>query len=56
MLSKGVVSLLQHLRDLDDLGVTMGVTGGGVVTLLNIVRLCGRSATRRPWICMEIHT
>ena len=47
MLSKGVVSLFQHLRDLRDLGVIMEVTGGGVVILLSIVRLYGRSATKK---------
>jgi hypothetical protein len=26
---KEVVSLLQHLRDLGDIGVTMGIKGGG---------------------------
>jgi hypothetical protein len=32
----GVVSLLQHLRDPSDSKVTMGVTGGGVVTPLSV--------------------
>jgi hypothetical protein len=38
VLPKGVVSLLQHLRHLCDLGVIMGVKDGGVVTLLSAVR------------------
>jgi hypothetical protein len=48
VIPKEVVSLLQHLRDVGDLGVTMGVMGGGVVTPLSAIRLCGRkSATKR---------
>lgn len=42
-----VVSLFQHLKDLGDLGVTMGITGGGVVTPLSAVRLCEREVSSR---------
>ena len=43
----GVVSLLRHQSDPDDLGVTMRVMGGGVVTPLSAVRPCGvGSATK----------
>jgi hypothetical protein len=51
----GVVSQLQHLRDPGDLGVTMEVIGGGVVTPLGVVRQCGRKVPLRgPWTCMEV--
>jgi hypothetical protein len=44
-----VVSLLQHVRDLFDLGVTMGVKGGGVVIPLSAVKPCRREVPpRRP--------
>ena len=43
----GVVSLLRHQNDPDDLGVTTRVMGGGVVTPLSAVRPCGLgSATK----------
>jgi hypothetical protein len=32
-----MVSSFEYLRDPDDLEVTMGVTGGGVVTLVSAV-------------------
>jgi hypothetical protein len=51
------VSLLQHLRDPSDLGITMGVTGGGVVTPLSMVKLCEKGVPPRgPWTCMEVST
>ena len=43
----GVVSLLRHHGDSDDLRFITGVTGGGVVTPLSAVRPCGLgSATK----------
>jgi hypothetical protein len=57
MIPKGVVSLLQHLRDPNDLGNTMGVKGGGVVILLSVVRSCGKEVPPRgPWTCLEVRT
>jgi hypothetical protein len=54
---KGVVSLLQHLRDLDDLGVSMEVTSGGMMTPLSPVRLFGRELLPRgPWTCLEVRS
>jgi hypothetical protein len=43
----GVVSSLQYLRDPSDLGFTMGVTVGGMVTVLSAVRPCGRRVLPR---------
>jgi hypothetical protein len=52
-----VVFLLQHLKHPGDLGVTMGVTIGGVVIPLSAVRPCGKGVPpRRPWTCMEVCT
>jgi hypothetical protein len=42
VLLKGVMFLLQYLRDLGNLGVTIGVLGGRVVIPLSAVRPCGR--------------
>jgi hypothetical protein len=47
LIPKGVVSLLQHLKDPSDLGVTMGVKGGGVVTPLSAVRSCRKEVPPR---------
>jgi hypothetical protein len=53
----GVVFLLQYLRDPDDLGIIMEVTGGGVVTLLSVIRLCRRRVPSiGPLTCMEVRT
>ena len=42
-----VVSSLRHHGESDDLGFITGVTGGGVVTPLSVVRPCGvGSATK----------
>jgi hypothetical protein len=50
VLPKEVVSLLQHLRDSDDLGVTMEVIVGGVVILLCMAIPCGRGMLPSgPW-------
>jgi hypothetical protein len=38
---------LHHLRDLDDFGLTMGVTGGKVVTPPSAVRPCRRGVPPR---------
>jgi hypothetical protein len=38
-----VVSLLQHLKDLGDLEVTMAIKDGRVVMPLNVVRPYGRA-------------
>jgi hypothetical protein len=52
-----VLSLLQHLRGLGDLGVIMEVMGGRIVTPLSVVRLCGREVLPRgPLTCVEVHT
>jgi hypothetical protein len=57
MIPKRVVSLLQHLKDPSDLGITRGFKGGGVVTTLSTVRPCGRGVLpREPWTCLEVHT
>jgi hypothetical protein len=49
--------LLQHLRDLSSLGVTMGIEDGAVVTLLSAVRPCGKGVPPKgPWICLEVRT
>jgi hypothetical protein len=51
-----VVSLLLHLKDPGDFGVTMGVTGSRVVIPLSAVRLCGRGVPPRGlWTCIEVH-
>jgi hypothetical protein len=42
VIPKRAVSLFQHLRDPDDLEVTMGVKGGGLVTPLGTIRPCGK--------------
>jgi hypothetical protein len=44
---KGVISILQHLRDSGDLGVTMEVMDPGMVTPLSVVRPSGRGVPRR---------
>jgi hypothetical protein len=45
----GVVSLFQHLKNPGDLGFVMEVTGGMIVTPLNVVRSCGKGVPpRRP--------
>jgi hypothetical protein len=47
-----MVFLLQHLRDVGDLRVTMVVKGGGVVTPLSAVGPCGRKMPPRGlWTC-----
>jgi hypothetical protein len=52
-----VISLLQQLRDSNDLGVTMEVTSGGVVTPLSVVRPCDVEVPPRgPSICVEVRT
>jgi hypothetical protein len=37
-----VVFLIQYLKDPGDLGITIGVTSGGVVTPLSVIRPYGR--------------
>jgi hypothetical protein len=55
VISKGMVSQLQHLGDLSDLGFTMGVKGGGAVTPLSAVRPCGRGMPPKGlWTCLEV--
>jgi hypothetical protein len=57
MISKGVVTLLQHLKDLGDLGVSVGIKGDGVVTPQSAIRPCGREVPPRgPWTCLEVRT
>jgi hypothetical protein len=46
----GLVSSLQHLKYLGDLGNTIEVIDGGVVTPLSAIRPCGRKVPLRgPW-------
>jgi hypothetical protein len=47
MLLNRAVFLLQNPKDLDDLGVTIGVTCGEVVTPLSAVRSCRRAVPPR---------
>lgn len=52
-----VMSLLQHLKDFGALGITIGITGGGVVAPLCMVRphrkevlpFCEALEVLRPW-------
>jgi hypothetical protein len=45
------------IRDRGDLGITMGIMDGGMVTPLSAVRLCGRGVPPRgPWTCLEVCT
>jgi hypothetical protein len=53
--TKKVVSLLQHQRNRVTFAVTMGVKGGGVVTPLSVVRLCGRGVLPRGPCLLSIN-